>query len=192
MPKTRKARPRRPPTVAFTVLTPESQPAMYERLYSLLSRYHDDLEHARICLAWCTSWRLDLDGHIVLGRCKRASELDRELVEWDFVILLNREFWEHEDTTPQQRDALLDHELQHATVKCDPVTNEPMRNERGRIVYRLRKHDVEEFAVIPQRHGLWKRDIERFAQVCAAKLQNPKLPLDRTGDEPTLGSSAIN
>jgi hypothetical protein len=94
--------------VAYTLLTPGDQPDMYARLHALVTRHHDDLDAARIALAWCTSWRLDLDGHMVLGKCRRASELDRELQDFDFVILLNREFWQHENTSAIVRDALLE------------------------------------------------------------------------------------
>jgi hypothetical protein len=181
----RAARPRRPPTVAYTLLTPGDQPDMYARLHALVTRHHDDLDAARIALAWCTSWRLDLDGHMVLGKCRRASELDRELQDFDFVILLNREFWQHENTSAIVRDALLDHELCHATVKLDPVTQDPIKNDRGRIVYRIRKHDIEEFAVIPKRYGLWRHELDAFARACALALQHPRLPMESASDDET-------
>jgi hypothetical protein len=40
-------------------------------------------------------------------------------------------------------------------------------DERGRTCYRVRKHDLEEFADIVTRHGCYKRDIEDFAQALA-------------------------
>jgi hypothetical protein len=42
-------------------------------------------------------------------------------------------------------------------------TGEPAYDERGRLVYRTRKHDIEEFAVIVERYGCYKRDLEQFA-----------------------------
>jgi hypothetical protein len=141
---------------------------MYERLYALVDAHHDDLSrtNVRIALAWCTSWKRDMDGRLILGKCKKASELDRELAPYDFVILLNRTFWQNSQVTDVQRDALLDHECMHAAVSYDEH-GDPKVDERGRTCYRIRKHDLEEFADIVTRHGCYKRDIESFAQALA-------------------------
>lgn len=63
----------------------------------------------------------------------------------------------------EQRRALLDHELCHAEVKLDDRTSEPVHDERGRKVYRMRKHDIEEFSAVVERNGIYKRDLEHFA-----------------------------
>ena len=83
---------RKPPTVAYTLLTRDAQPEMYARLDALVDAHHQELIGAKIALAWCTAWRIDTDGKQQLGKCKRASALDRELAAWDIVILLNREY----------------------------------------------------------------------------------------------------
>lgn len=135
---------------------------MYALLDDLVDEHHEHLREARIALAWCTSWRPDVDGRLTLGKCRKASDLDRELVAWDFIILLNRAFWESLSVTEAQRHALLDHELCHAEVVLDG--DDPKVDERGRVVYRIRKHDLEEFTAIVERHGTYKRDLELFAQ----------------------------
>lgn len=138
---------------------------MYELLDDLVIKHHEELVDARIALAWCTSWSADVDGRVTLGKCKKASDLDRELAQFDFVIMLSRDFWENSRVTNQQRTAPLDHELMHATVALDPK-GEPKQDERGRTVYRIRKHDIEEFGAIVARYGLYKRDLTWFiAQV---------------------------
>lgn len=134
---------------------------MYPLLARLIETHHGHLTQARIVLAWCTSWNPDADGRVVLGKCKRASDLDRELAPYDFVILIARWFYESGDVLDEQREALLDHELCHAQVVMDK--SEPKIDERGRVVYRTRKHDIEEFAEIVYRHGTYKRDLEQFA-----------------------------
>jgi hypothetical protein len=136
---------------------------MYALLDELVEKYHEDLRCARIALAWCTSWKRDVDGRLILGKCKRASDLDRELSIFDFIILLNRGFWTHPSVNDLQKRALLDHELHHAAVKYDDA-GEPVEDERGRRVYRIRKHDVEEFATVVQRYGTYKADLELFAK----------------------------
>ena len=152
----------KPKKVSYQLLRPLEAPSAYALLEELVETHHDDLRDARIALAWCTSWKPDVDGRVTLGRCKKASDLDRELAAFDFVILLQQEFWTSEAVTDAQRRALLDHELCHAAVALDDE-GEPKVDERGRTVYRLRKHDIEEFSQIVERHGTWKRDLEQFA-----------------------------
>lgn len=136
---------------------------IYPMLEEIIAAHHDHLVDARIALAWATAWKADADGIITLGKCKKASDLDRELMAFDFVILLNRGFWYDLRVKDHQRRALLDHELCHASVKYDEAGDVAV-DERGRTVYRIRKHDIEEFSAIVERHGTYKADLERFAQ----------------------------
>jgi hypothetical protein len=142
---------------------------MYARLHAhrrRASRGARADEGVRIALAWATSWKPDVDGRLVLGKCKKASDLDRELAPFDFVILLNRDFWLNPRVTDRQRDALLDHELMHAAIAYDEH-GDPKIDARGRTVYRIRKHDIEEFRDVVARHGCYKADLEDFARAIA-------------------------
>jgi hypothetical protein len=163
--KTRRVR--RPKTVSYTLIPQGSDVGtpMYDLLYRIVADHHEDLDRTqvRIALAWATSWKADVDGRLMLGKCKKATDLDRELAPYDFVILLNRDFWQNPRVTDVQRRALLDHELMHAAVVYDDQ-GDLKTDERGRQVYRIRKHDLEEFSDIASRYGCWKRDIESFAQ----------------------------
>jgi len=158
--------------------------SLYAMLDELVDKHHEDLDNAgaRIALAWCLSWKADVDGHVTLGKCKRASDLDRELYAYDFVLLLNQEWFEDAAVTDAQRRALIDHELSHAAVKLDK-DGEPVEDERGRTVFRTVKHDIEEFSAVVARHGIYKRDLEAFARALnQAKAKNPmgktaRLPL---------------
>jgi len=138
---------------------------MYEVLDHLVEKHHEELDNAkaRIALAWARSWKPDVDGVKKLGQCKKASDLDRELMPYDFVILLSQAFYEDAEVSDEQRAALIDHELTHATIRLDK-NDEPMVDERGRNVFRTRKHDVEEFSEIISRHGIWKKDLIEFAK----------------------------
>jgi hypothetical protein len=166
------------PKVAYRLLSREEYPEAYRRVTDLVTRYHEELASARIALAWCTSWKRDTDGNLTLGKCRRATALDRQLHEYDFVILLNQDFWMNPQTTAIQKDALLDHELCHAIVRVDPETHDPLVDEQGRIVYRLRRHDLEEFACIAERYGIWKKDIELFHRSLKRADKQRLLPLD--------------
>ena len=167
-------KPARPKKVAYTLIDRVSVIGhpMYSLLDELVEAHHDHLRDARIALAWCTSWKPDVDGRVKLGMCRKASDLDRELAQWDFIVLLSRAFWQNDTVPPHQRRALLDHELCHAEVKLDMHTGEPAEDERGRTVYRIRKHDLEEFTAIVERYGTYKKDLEEFA----AALRRCRLP----------------
>lgn len=146
---------------------------IYGLLERLCERWHQELPFNRIAIAWAFSWKPNADGHLTLGKCKKASQLDRELMDFDFVILLNRGFWTEERVTDEMREALLDHELCHATIDLDNE-GEPKIDTRGRVLYRTRKHDIEEFQQIVARHGVWKQDLRAFA---AEILKAKKFPL---------------
>lgn len=121
---------------------------------------HDDIREARFALAWCTSWTPDVEGIIPLAKIRKATDLDREFVEFDFCILLNQAWFLDPLRTDEERRAVLDHELCHAALVRDARTGEPSVDERGRKLYRLRKHEIEEFFGVIERHGLYKRNLE--------------------------------
>ena len=146
---------------------------LYAMLAELVAEHHPELADASIALAWNLTWKPDADGRVTLGKCKKASELDRELAEFDFVIILRQEFVESGSVSDLQRRALLDHELCHAAVTYDG--NEPKVDERGRTVYRIRKHDIEEFGQIVERYGCYKRDLEAFAAALRRGAERPLL-----------------
>lgn len=85
--------------------------AMYAMCNEIVEEHHEEVINARIALAWALTWKPDVDGHVKLGQMKKASDLDRELHPFDFVCLLNAEWWQDGRVTDAQRRALLDHEL---------------------------------------------------------------------------------
>lgn len=148
--------------------------------------WHDDLQQAKIGMAWRLRTKGDVDGKIVLGKCIKVSDLQKEFYDYDFVIVLNREYWLA--FTPEQKLALLDHELSHGARALDAETYAPMSDERGRKVWRVKKHDIEEFIDVVKRHGIWKKDLERFAEALrktkASPLFDGQAPLARDGEDP--------
>lgn len=151
--------------VGYELIAPDSEDGLkvYGMVRELVELYHEDLRDARIAVAFNLNWRPDVDGRLTVGKIKRATDLDRELASFDLVLIVLRRFWNDDETTDAQRRALLDHELQHATLALDSDL-EPIEDERGRKQYRLRKHDIEEFSAVVERHGLYKKDLERFAK----------------------------
>lgn len=133
----------------------------YYHLDSML-KHHPHLSEARIAMAWALDVKANQDGIMMLGKCKKQTDLDRELRDYDFVIFLNATTWKQFDE--RQRAALVDHELCHAGLAEDKKTGDPLMDERGRRVYRIKKHEIEEFRGVIERHGLYKRDLQLFAK----------------------------
>jgi hypothetical protein len=150
------------------------EPEPYRILREVRDKWHEDIAPAKIALAWRKSYKPDKDGHLILGKCMKASDLQRELVQYDFVILLNREVWMDMDFTVAKKKALLDHELCHAATQTDKL-GESKYDERGRNIWRVRKHDIEEFNSVVNHHGCYKRDLEKFAEALLKKREMPLL-----------------
>lgn len=157
----RRPRVRKAKKVSYELIPRESRLDLYQLLNELVTEHHSELRRARIALAWNLTWKPDVDGRVKLGQCRRVGELDREIGECDFIIILRKEFWQSSEVTDRQRRALLDHELCHASVSYD-TDGEPKVDERGKVCYRTRRHDLEEFACIASRYGTWKKDLETF------------------------------
>lgn len=142
--------------------------------YNILAqmrKFHRDIDQASIALAWRKNLKPDKDGHLILGKCVKVSDLQKEFAAYDFIILLNREVWKDAEFTDDKKRALVDHELCHAAAAHDE--DGARYDERGRRVFRCRKHDIEEFHAIVQRHGCYKRDLELFAEALLKKRKTP-------------------
>lgn len=133
-----------------------------------------NLQEAKIALAWRKAFKADKDGRLILGKCVKASDLQKEFADYDFVILLNQEVWQDADFTEDKKKALLDHELCHAVPAIDDKTGEQREDARGRLVWRIKKHDIEEFRSVVAHHGCYKADLEAFAEVLM-KTKTPSL-----------------
>lgn len=126
----------------------------------LIAAYHEELLDARIGLLF-RSEAPTANGKARLGAASKVSDRWKPLLqqELDFIIWLAWDRWK--GMSPQQRRALLDHELCH----CRMVKGES----------KLRGHDVEEFTEIIERHGLWKGDLEEMAAAIQGQLTLPRL-----------------
>lgn len=164
---------------------------MHAMMAFLIEKHHEDLTRARIGLAWNQTWKPDNDGRATLGKCKLVGSLDREFMEFDFIIILLREWWEDADVTEDHQKALLDHELCHAMPVLDK-NGEPKEDERGRKLWRMRKHDIEEFSQIVDRYGCYTQDLGAFATAMKRGTQRKLFALPKKGEkaDPELGESA--
>lgn len=155
----------------------ESEPY---QILAAMRKFHSDIDEAAIALAWRKNLKPDSDGHLVLGKCVKISDLQKEFAQYDFIILLNREVWEDSEFTEEKKRALIDHELCHAAAVSDD--DGAKYDERHRRVFRTRKHDIEEFYAIVHRHGCYKRDLELFAEALMKKRKTPLLDAANAAD----------
>ncbi len=64
--------------INFKLIDPLVNREPYDVMESVMT-YHQELEPARIAIAWRIGLSEDKDGHLILGKCMKASDLHREL-----------------------------------------------------------------------------------------------------------------
>lgn len=110
------------------------------------SPLHNRLVNASV--AYVFREEITQSGRVKGGVASKASGKLAYFTGHDFVIEFNHTVWLH--LTPEQRIALVDHELAH----CE------RDEETG--AWTMRDHDVEEFSDIVGRWGLWTPDLRGF------------------------------
>ncbi len=78
----------------------------------------------------------------------------------DFLILLDAEWWSL--ATPQERAALIHHELKHCGHARDR-DGEPRFDDDGQPIWAIEAHDIAEFQDTVRRYGAWSPDVTPFA-----------------------------
>ena len=141
----------------------------YAIMEDLIERLLPDLHGCRIVLAW-KEWKPNKDGQVTLGKCRKASDVDRSLHLYDFIIFLSESAWDEFDE--RQRQALVFHELNHCGRDKDK-DGEPREDEDGNPVWRIVRHDMEEFSTVVKHFGLYKQDLAEFARTCAEAKAKP-------------------
>lgn len=76
------------------------------------------------------------------------------LSDYDFVMLIHKDSWDA--ITEHQRKALVYHELLHITHT---------KKKDGKIVLKLRRHDVEDFIEVVKHFGNWSLELEALNNV---------------------------
>ncbi len=160
---------------------PEYRPApAVERIANkIIPRWHDHLAGERIEYVFRDK-AAKKNQKIVLGTCKKISGLTAYLASPDVEHAHDAEvedFWCVEiaedawrELEPHQREALVDHELCHIGFEYD--------EDADLVTLKPAAHDVEEFGSIIDRHGLWKPDLEEFADRLERRARADSADLD--------------
>jgi hypothetical protein len=131
-------------------------------------------------------------GRLILGRARKVTGLSAYLAngrptsdpnldgftvrEPLFVIEISFDTWR--TLTTAQKEALVDHELCHCRVGIDEKTNGWKLSTVG--------HDVEEFACVVERHGLWSNGLTGLGRLMSEQLS---LEINDLSDPGPEGSS---
>lgn len=158
----------------------------YQLMDELIQQYHAHLSDAKIAIAWRFGWNPDADGWLQLGKVKKGSDLDRAMHKFDFVIQLNFEAWNNGGLKPAEKVILMDHQFCHCQVTNDS-DGKPKMDDAGRIVYRIRKHVIEEFPEIVERHGLHTHGLSELAQAGIKANKQQAEVQDNDSERPLLG-----
>lgn len=113
-----------------------------ELVERVIKLYHAPLEEARIGLLFRDEAPRS-GKRVTMGQAKKVAPAEKALIPYDFIIWFARDIWE--SITPQQRFALVDHELCHCGIELDD----------GGAKTKMIPHEVEEFNCIIERHGFW-------------------------------------
>jgi len=176
----RTRKPKQPPQPKYRLIDDETKDGKEIRglVKSLLKTVaeHKAIGAARIALAWMIRVKGDVDGRVVLGKMKKAGELERELHGFDAVLILNEDHWRILESP--QRLALVDHELCHLAPSIDPKTLDQREDAHGRKKWRIRKHEIEEFGGVIARNGIWKSDLVAIAEAVQKTKALPLFPAE--------------
>lgn len=137
----------------------------------LIAAHHKHLATVPIRYVWRDKATRS-KGNVVLGKARKVSGLGAHLVhlvradeppdEVDFfVIEIAADMWA--TLSDAQQVALVDHELCHLGVD---IPEDPDK-DRALVV---RGHDLEEFAAVVERHGLWRPAVETFHAAVSQQL----------------------
>lgn len=150
---------------------------------ALIAQWHEHLSDT-VILYLSTTQAMTSRGELVLGKVVRLNPRERwlsgfigraeDVAEpavtdgYELAIVFQADAWGR--LTPSQRRAAVDHELAHVTVGADGTP-------------KVRGHDLEEFRDIVERHGFWRPEVRRFAEVMVRQL-----PLFQQGGQEPAGS----
>lgn len=143
-------------------VTYSDAPEVREIADKLIPKHHPHLEGSRIDYVFRSKHSTN-KGKIVGGKARKVTGLNAFLASSGrrgfhgtdlFVIEIAHDLWEQ--LPQEQRVALVDHELCHCFREVD--------DETGEWVLSILPHDLEEFAEVVKRHGIWSTDLDYFVK----------------------------
>jgi hypothetical protein len=135
---------------------------LYTFVSELIEQFHGgDKEIGGVGLNFVLMWRhnvkMDQDGYIVLADVTKSSDQNRELRPHDVIIGINKDAWSI--LTPRQKQVVIDSQLERIAVCLDKDDN-PKEDDRGRIIFRLRRIETVDGRVFARRHAETMQEVQ--------------------------------
>lgn len=131
--------------------------ALYEILDEVAAHF-SELNDCKIVLAYGEGWKADADGVMTTTRLKKADEINRTLAKYDFVLLINRAYFDTLASRPNLIEAEFYNQLCRVMVTRDS-SGELREDELGRSCYRVRKFPIQVMPEAVKRYGIWQEDL---------------------------------
>jgi hypothetical protein len=112
------------------------------------------------------------DGHVIAGMCVKVDDRNWSIHKSDFIIEIAKDVWE--EASDEFKLAIVDHELGHAGIHMDEEGQPKMDERSGRIRTFCRRHDIEEFEDVLERHGLYHKGLRDFMSAFAVRKEREK------------------
>jgi len=137
-------------------------PCLYDFVQDLIAQYHGGdkgIDGISFVLMWRYNIKQDPDGFIWLADISKSADKYRELRPHDIIIGINKDAWSILDI--RQREVVIDCQLERI-VKSVDKSDEPKEDDQSRPIYRLRKPQAVDDAVIIGRHNLVMHEVHEF------------------------------
>lgn len=142
------------------------------------SEYHDDLVQATIAALFVFDDEDSLpclkhQGYPAAAVVRITPIRDRALGVADAIIVVDRATWQ--TLSAPQKDALIDHELEHLELVLDDDTGKPKYDALERPKLRMRRHDhqIGFFTDVVGRHGEDAMEVVAVRNLMEAASQLP-------------------
>lgn len=121
------------------------------------------------------------DGKATSGMCIKVDDRNRMIHDHDFIIEIAKDIWD--EATEEFKLALVDHELGHAGLRTDEDGDILYDEKTNRPRTFIKKHDIEEFEDVLERHGAFHKGLRDFLDAFARNKANKSKPAVKTDEK---------
>jgi hypothetical protein len=128
----------------------------------IMELHYPNLRDAGLDIAYM--WRTEAmalgEGRVAAGQCVHVADREFAIHGHDFLIIMARDVWN--DASEEFRRAVVDHELSHVGIRYDEDGGIEYDEDTNRAKTFCRRHEVEEFSEVLERHGAYHSSLVRF------------------------------
>lgn len=124
---------------------------IYTLMDAIIAKHYTMLTNANIIIMKRLHVKPDADGLTIVAEIKKSSDMMKELLEHDLIMVINDEAWEGLDGDEQK--CALDTELSRAVISQDKQKNYK-QDDCGRFVWRLKKRFFQAPSSIAKRYNV--------------------------------------